>query len=156
MPLHSCGICNREASMQVSNEAKRKCIELFYEAIERKDVSILRQAVTPDWEYIPSLAGQPPGPDQMITVFADMAIALPDMRIEILDLLIDDHKIGVRAELTGTQSGPLLGIAATSKAVRFAIHSFHELRGNRVAKTWHLEDWMTLFRQLGEVPTRLS
>lgn len=138
--------------MQATNDEKRKIVELFYEAIERKDIALLRQAVTPDWEYIPSASGLAPGPDKMIPVFKDLAIAMPDMKIEILDVLIHDTKVGVRAEVAGTQSGPLMGIAATSKAVRFAIHSFHELRDDAIVRTWHLEDWLNVFRQLGELP----
>jgi predicted ester cyclase len=49
-----------------------------------------------------------------------------------------------------------MGIEATSKPVRFAIHSFHEMRGTLVAKTWHLEDWLGVFRQLGQLPPQLD
>jgi predicted ester cyclase len=50
----------------------------------------------------------------------------------------------------------LLGIAATEKPIRFAIHSFHELRDGLVSKTWHLEDWLSVFRQLDAVPQRVN
>jgi predicted ester cyclase len=78
------------------------------------------------------------------------------MHIEILDMLVQDDRVGVRAEVSGTQSGPLLGIAATEKPIRFAIHSFHELRDGLVSKTWHLEDWLSVFRQLDAVPQRVN
>ncbi len=81
---------------------------------------------------------------------------MPDMKIHILDLLIHGDRVGVRAEVTGTQTGKLLGIAATSREVRFAIHSFHQLRGNLIGKTRHLEDWLSVFRQLGELPKQLD
>jgi predicted ester cyclase len=139
-----------------NNAATRETVDLLYRAFALKDIALLRQAVTPDWEYIPASAGQLPGPDKMIPVFAQMSAALPDMQITILDVLIHDNRIGVRAEVTGTQSGPLMGIAATSKPVHFAIHSFHEIRDGRIAKTWHLEDWLSVFRQLGEMPPKLS
>ncbi|WP_253189923.1 ester cyclase [Paraburkholderia fungorum] len=92
----------------------------------------------------------------MAAIFHNIAAALPDMKIEIHDLLIHGDRVGVRAEVTGTQAGPLMGIAATSKPVRFAIHSFHEMRGGRVAKTWHLEDWLTVFQQIGQLPRALD
>src|SRR5215471_4911560 len=125
---------------QLTQAAAREAIERLYRAFSTKDVALLREAVSPDWEYLPEPPGQKPGPDQMIPIFADLAGALPDMRIEILDMLTQDNRVGVRAEVSGTQSGPLLGIAATKKPIRFAIHSFHELRDGRVSKTWHLED----------------
>ena len=140
----------------LTQSAAREAVERLYRAFATKDVALLRQAVTPDWEYVPEPPGQKPGPDQMIPIFADLATALPDMRIEILDLLMQDDRVGVRAEVSGTQSGPLMGIAATKKPIRFAIHSFHELRDGRVSKTWHLEDWLSVFRQLDAVPPRMN
>lgn len=134
----------------------RATIERLYQAFSRHDLELLRTVVTSDWEYLPEPQGAAPGPDQMAAIFQNIASALPDMKIEIHDLLIHGDRVGVRAEVVGTQSGPLMGIAATSKPVRFAIHSFHEMRGDRVAKTWHLEDWLAVFQQLGQLPRQLD
>jgi len=78
------------------------------------------------------------------------------MDIQILDVLIHGNMVGVRAKVRGTQSGSLMGIAATSKRIEFAIHSFHEFRDERIAKTWHLEDWLSVFHQLGTLPPSLN
>ncbi|WP_158938525.1 ester cyclase [Burkholderia sp. S171] len=132
--------------------ATRDVITRFYRAIELADIPLLRTAVTSDWQYLPSASGQPIGAEQIAPMLANLVHALPDMKITLLDVLIHDAMVGVRAKVTGTQSGPLMGIPATSKVVDFAIHSFHELRDDRIAKTWHLEDWLGLFRQIGELP----
>ncbi|MFM0209766.1 ester cyclase [Paraburkholderia sediminicola] len=134
----------------------RQTIEGFYRAVEQRDVALLRTVVTPDWEYIPEPPGAAPGPDQMIPIFANIATALPDMKITILDVLIHDDRAGVRAEISGTQTGALLGIAASSKHISFAIHSFHQMRGSLIEKTWHLEDWLSVFRQIGQLPPTLE
>lgn len=140
----------------VAEAETRAKIERLYEAFSHHDLELLRDVVTADWEYLPEPKGAAPGPDQMAAIFHNIAAALPDMKIEIHDLLIHGDRVGVRAEVTGTQAGPLMGIAATSKPVRFAIHSFHEMRGDRVAKTWHLEDWLTVFQQIGQLPRALD
>ncbi|SAL30996.1 polyketide cyclase [Caballeronia cordobensis] len=140
----------------LTQPAAREAVERLYRAFATQDVALLREAVTPDWEYLPEPPGQRHGPDQMIPIFEDLASALPDMRIQILDMLVQDNRVGTRAEVSGTQSGPLMGIAATKKPIRFAIHSFHELRDGRVAKTWHLEDWLSVFRQLDAVPQKID
>ncbi|MEI5997128.1 ester cyclase [Paraburkholderia bengalensis] len=139
-----------------TESATRHTIEQFYHAFSAHDISLLRQVVTADWEYIPEPPGAAPGPEQMSKVFTNIATALPDMKITILDLLIHGDRVGVRAEVSGTQTGDLLGIPATSRQVRFAIHSFHQLRDGMVAKTWHIEDWLSVFRQLGEPPKRFE
>ncbi|CAB3751223.1 ester cyclase [Paraburkholderia solisilvae] len=135
-----------------SEQAAQETVERFYQAFSSKDISLLRQVVTSDWEYIPEPPGAVPGPDQMSKIFENIATALPDMNVHILDLLVHGDRVGVRAEVTGTQTGTLLGIAATSKHVHFAIHSFHRMRDGLIAQTWHLEDWLAVFRQLGELP----
>ncbi|KLU24187.1 ester cyclase [Caballeronia mineralivorans PML1(12)] len=144
------------ASNEVEHAAARDTITRFYRAIEHADISLLRTAVTSDWQYLPGASGQPVGVEQMAPMLADLLHALPDMKITLLDALIHDTMVGVRAKVTGTQSGPLMGIPATSKPVDFAIHSFHELRDDCIAKTWHLEDWLGLFRQIGELPPGLA
>ena len=79
-----------------SEDITRQAIDAFYRAIEQRSVESLRKVVTPDWEYIPEPAGVAPGPDQMIPVFADIAAALPDMKVTILDLLVHGDRVAVR------------------------------------------------------------
>jgi ketosteroid isomerase-like protein len=134
-------------------DIRRDIIVPFYTAVARRDMPLLRTLVTSDWAYLPPYTDGVVGPDLMLPIFADICAALPDMKFDVLDVLIHDDKVGVRARVTGTQSGALLGIAPTSKSVDFAIHSFHELRAGRIAKTWHLEDWLGIFRQIGSMPT---
>ena len=133
--------------------AVRQTVERFYHAVSEKSVTLLRDVVTPDWEYLPPPAGAvTSGPEQMTQMFDDLAKGLPDMKVTIVDLLVSGHRVGVRAMVSGTHHGELFGIAATSKKVEFAIHSLHELRGDVIAKTWHLEDWLSAFRQIGQSP----
>ena len=70
----------------------------------------------------------------------------------IHDLLQLPGQIAVRAEITGTHQGELFGIAATGKQVSFRLHEFHQLDGQRITTTWHMEDWFGLFMQLGQFP----
>lgn len=136
--------------------AVRSTIDVFYQAFAAKDIDLLRTVVTDDWEYIPEPPGVRHGPDQMIPAFEHMARSIPDMQITILDLLIHGDRVGVRADVSGTQAGELFGVPATSKQIRFAVHSFHELRGNLIAKTWHIEDWFSAFRQIGTLPASMD
>jgi hypothetical protein len=131
----------------------RAAIDKFYRAFEQKSLALLGEAVTSDWVYIPPPSdGAPPGPGQVSKLFEELSRGLPDLKVEILDLLISGDRVGVRARIKGTHHGHLLGVAPSSLPVDFAIHSFHQLRGDRIAKTWHLEDWYTAFKQIGRLP----
>jgi ketosteroid isomerase-like protein len=71
-----------------SEQAVQDTIERFYLAFSTKDIALLSQVVTSDWAYIPEPPGAVPGPEQMSKIFENIATALPDMKVHILDLLI--------------------------------------------------------------------
>ena len=132
--------------------AERQAVETLYRAFSDKNPDLLDIAVTPDWDDIPLAPGQGPGPEGLKPIIRGFIEALPDVHITIHDLIQVPGRIGVRAEITGTHRGPLFGIPATGKKVSFRLHEFHELDGQRITRTWHLEDWFGLFQQLGAFP----
>lgn len=132
--------------------AERLAVEILYRAFGDHNPDLIDQAVTADWDDIPLAPGQQPGPASFKPIVQSFIDAMPDVKIVIHDLIQVPGKIGVRAEITGTHQGTLMGLAPTGKQVSFAIHEFHELEGGRVRRTWHLEDWFSLFRQIGQFP----
>lgn len=82
---------------EVTDDVARSALTVFYRAMSRKDISLFRTVVTPDWQYIPPSPGPVSGPDSMIPVFADLSYSLPDMDIRILDVLVHGDKVAVRA-----------------------------------------------------------
>lgn len=131
---------------------ERRAVERLYDAFSRHDPDLIDDAVTPDWDDIPLAPGQGPGPEGMKPVIRSVISAFPDVQIVVHELIQVPGKIAVRAEITGTHEGELFGIAPTGKAVRFRIHEFHALDGERITTTWHMEDWYGLFLQLGRFP----
>jgi predicted ester cyclase len=132
--------------------AERAAVERLYDAFSLKDPDLIDAAVSADWRDIPLAPGQGPGPEGMKPVIRSVIVAFPDVRIVVHDLLQLPGKIAVRGEITGTHQGELFGIAPTGKTVSFRIHEFHELDGQRITTTWHMEDWFGLFLQLGRFP----
>ncbi|WP_230492484.1 ester cyclase [Martelella alba] len=76
-----------------------------------------------------------------------------EFRIEILDVLAQGDRVAVRAAMSGVHQGELFGIPPTGRTFTVALHEFHEFRDGRVAKTWHMEDWFSLFNQIGAFPS---
>lgn len=131
---------------------EREAVENIYRAFSLQNPDLLDEAVTPDWQDIPLAPGQAAGPQGLKPVIRSFIAAFPDVQIVIHDLLQIPGKIAVRAEITGTHQGEFMGLAATGKFVRIRLHEMHELNGERVTKTWHMEDWFGLFMQLGKYP----
>lgn len=133
---------------------ERVAVETLYRAFSDNDPDLVDTVLAPDWEDIPLAPGQGPGPDGIKPIIRSFAQAFPDVRIVIHDMVQVPGQIAVRAEITGTHRGELFGIAPTGKQVRFRLHEFHALDGQRVTTTWHMEDWFGLFLQLGQFPTQ--
>ncbi|HDR9160066.1 TPA: ester cyclase [Burkholderia vietnamiensis] len=133
---------------------ERVAVETLYRAFSDSDPDLVDTVLAPDWEDIPLAPGQGPGPAGIKPIIGNFAQAFPDVRIVIHDMVQVPGQIAVRAEITGTHRGELFGIAPTGKQVRFRLHEFHALDGQRVTTTWHMEDWFGLFLQLGQFPTQ--
>lgn len=132
---------------------ENRAVQRLYDAFSLRDPDLIDEAVTPGWDDIPLAPGQGPGPEGMKPIIRSVIAAFPDVQIVIHELIQVPGKIAVRGEITGTHRGELFGIAPTGKAVRFRIHEFHALDGERITTTWHMEDWYGLFLQLGRFPT---
>jgi predicted ester cyclase len=134
------------------NPARRSAIECFYGALASHDFDRVDDALTLDWEDIPLAPGQAHGPAGIKPIFAMLVAAFPDLNVEIVDALADGDRAAVRVQCAGSHDGDLFGVAATGKPVRFALHEFHAFEGDRICRTWHMEDLFGLFAQIGAWP----
>jgi predicted ester cyclase len=146
--MHSTHLPTQESRLA----AERQAVYRLYDAFNLQDPDLIDAAVTPDWNDIPLAPGQEPGPAGLKPIVRTFTAAFPDVKITVHDMVQLPGKIAVRGEITGTHLGPLFGIAPTGKTVSFRIHEFHELDGERLTTTWHMEDWYGLFLQLGQFP----
>lgn len=71
--------------------------------------------------------------------------------------------VAARAEMRGVQEGDWFGVADTGQPFGVAIHEFHQIAGDRVVRTWHLEDWHGWLQHAGgrtiavaSLPTTMS
>lgn len=133
-------------------QTERQAVETLYRAFSENTPDLIDSVLAADWDDIPLAPGQEPGPAGVKPIIRSLAEAFPDLRILIHDMVQAPGQIAVRAEITGTHLGELLGIPATGKQVSFRLHEFHALAEGRIVTTWHMEDWFGLFLQLGQFP----
>lgn len=144
---------NSNTATHDSNEqVQRRAINLLYQAFSDQNPNLMDTAVTSDWDDIPLAPGQGPGPEGLKPIIRSVIEALPDVKIEVHELLLSGNRAAVRAEMTGTHRGTLFGIPATGRRVSVRMHEFHEFEGDRIKRTWHLEDWFGMFMQLEAFP----
>lgn len=60
-----------------------------------------------------------------------------------------DNKVVVRSEIAGTQRASFMGFPAKSRRMAIQAIDIHEFKDGKIVRTWHTEDWMTGYQQLG-------
>ncbi|WP_420006259.1 ester cyclase [Arenibacterium sp. LLYu02] len=132
--------------------ARMDALNLFYDAFSSGDGAELDHALTADWDEEPRNPGQDAGREPMKQFVAGVRQALPDMTIEIKDVVFGEDKVAVRAEMRGTHTKDFFGVAATGKSYAIRLHEFHSFEGSQIAFTWHMEDWFGFLNQIGAWP----
>ncbi|MFK4003354.1 ester cyclase [Qipengyuania sp. NPDC077563] len=132
--------------------ARLEALRRFYGAFSTGDAAQLDHAIAADWDEEPRNQGQEPGREPMKQFIAGVRQALPDLTIEIKDVVFGDEKAAVRAEMRGTHSQDFFGVTATGKPYAIRLHEFHTFHGTQIAYTWHMEDWFGFLNQIGAWP----
>jgi predicted ester cyclase len=116
----------------------------------RGDVrAIQEQVLTADYEscsgYLP---GECWGRDTSIKVVGNFVNSIPDMTFVIKELLVAGDRVIVRGEVVGTPAGELFGVPHTGKSFRMMAIDIQTIREGRIAKTFHVENWLSALQQL--------
>ena len=142
------------ASAQGLTEAKaREIIAPWYglfNVATRGDVkTIQEQVLTADYEscsgYLPSECW---GRDISIKVVSNFSNSIPDMKFDIKEVLVSGDRVVVRGEVTGTPAGELFGVPHTGKSFRIMAIDIQTVRDGRIARTFHMENWLSALGQL--------
>ncbi|MEY9894462.1 putative ester cyclase [Catenulispora sp. MAP12-49] len=138
-----------ESFMSV-DEARRISAPL-YEALNRpaeKNVSaLLAQACNDDYrsyhtneEFLTR--------DRLADVFKGMGEAVPDLAWEVVDIHVVDDMMVVRGRATGTPVKEFWGAAPTGRSFTTMAIDVFTVRDGKLAKGYHIENWMTALQQL--------
>src|SRR6476661_4971422 len=142
------------AAAQGPGEAKaREIIAPWYSLFNvatRGDVkAIQEQVLTPDYEscsgYLPSECW---GRDNSIRVVGGFAKSIPDMKFDIKEVLVSGDRVIVRGEVAGTPAGDLFGVPHSGKSFRIMAIDIQTIKDGKIARTYHLENWLSAMGQL--------
>lgn len=142
---------DQTAATGLSADEKRS-IETLYRAFSEQNPDLLDEACWPDWQDIPLAPGQEPGTAGFKKLMPYFFAALPDLKIEVDEIIGCSGRAGVRARMVGTHLGELFGVPASHRRLEIRLYEFHHFRDGRVSHTWHLEDWFGMFRGIGSWP----
>ena len=141
------------AAQGLSEARAREIIAPWYglfNVATRGDVKATQeQVLTADYE---SCAGYLPGEcwgrDTSINVVSNFSNSIPDMKFDIKEVLVAGDRLVVRGEVTGTPAGELFGVPHTGKSFRIMAIDIQTIRDGKIAKTFHMENWLSALGQL--------
>ncbi len=154
------------ASAQTLTEAQARAAiapwyQLFNQPVQGDMKTLQEQILTADydscWGYLP---GECWGREASIKVVGGFAKSIPDMKFDIKEILVAGirarakeilvagDRVVVRGEVTGTPAGDLFGVPHTGKSFRIMAIDIQTIREGKIARTYHLENWLSALRQL--------
>jgi steroid delta-isomerase-like uncharacterized protein len=80
--------------------------------------------------------------------------AFPDYHVDLEDVIVEGDKVVTRARITGTNTGPLLGMPPTGRPICIDAIDILRIDDGRVVEHWGIADGQTMVRQLGLPPAR--
>src|SRR3989449_5993281 len=75
------------------------------------------------------------------------------MKFVIKEILVSCDRVIVRGEVTGTPAGDLFGVPHTGKSFRIMAIDIQTIRDGKIARTYHLENWLSALGQRSEEHT---
>jgi predicted ester cyclase len=139
----------------VSTDENRALIQRLCEAFQTYwhsgDEGLIDPFFAPD--FLNHTPGMPPDLAGYKQVMSGFRAALPDLRITAEDLVAEGDKVGLRLDVRGTQTGTMMGIPPTGKAVAISELHLYRIDGGRIVERWALFDGLGLLQQVGAIPT---
>jgi ketosteroid isomerase-like protein len=122
---------------------------LFNQPVQGDMKTLQEQVLTADyescWGYLP---GECWGRDASIKVVGGFAKSIPDMKFDVKEVLVAGNRVIVRGEVTGTPAGDLFGVPHTGKSFRIMAIDIQTIQDGKIARTYHLENWLSALGQL--------
>jgi len=105
--------------------------------------------LTPGMSWHGGTVGTVTGRDNVAGLMTTVVTAIPDLHVEVKDIFGENNKVVVRVVVTGTQQGPLLGIPASGRPVRWDAIDLYHLKDGKISEEWAGEDFVAFLNDTG-------
>jgi predicted ester cyclase len=132
--------------------ATLKAAKAFYAFWDTGDRATLERAISPAFVDHTLPPGRPQGPEGPAFASASFRKAVPDLRVEVVKMVVAGDYVTVHMVFTGHFSGAFGPTSGKGQPIRFIATDLIRVRDGRVTDNWHIEDNLTFFQQAGLVP----
>lgn len=123
----------------------------YYSFWNTGDARYAETALAPDFIDTSLPSGRPQGPRGPILASQGFRKAVPDLKLEVEEMIVTADKVIGRLHFTGHFSGSFGERKGDGRAIDFMAVDIYTIKNGRIAENWHLEDNLSLMQQLGVV-----
>jgi steroid delta-isomerase-like uncharacterized protein len=142
----------RRGEVMDAETAKRFARERVEVLFNRGELDRVEEFVTPDFVNHEAWPGEDPGYEGFRLRLRRLRDAIPDIHMEVHEVLAEGDLVAYRATLSGTHEGPLLGIPATGRHFRVQHMHMLRMRDSKASEHWATRDDLGMMVQLGVIP----
>jgi steroid delta-isomerase-like uncharacterized protein len=106
-------------------------------------------------DYVRHDAGDPfpaRGPEDVKRIVTMLRRMLPDLRIQIDEMIAEGDMVVSRYTATATDTIGYMGMAPTGKTIRTSAMQMFRFRNGKIVESWAVRDDLGTLRQLGHAP----
>ena len=140
------------AAVAQASDDMRAAVRPFYETLlsnpNAKDLEAqAAKVVVEKWVSIPTPRG---GKDRagLVKTLKGFGKAIPDLKWDIQEMLVDGNRVIVRSIATGTPAKKVFGIEPKGKSFKIMTIDIHTVENGKITTSYHVEDWARAIRQL--------
>jgi predicted ester cyclase len=115
------------------------------------DESYAKLVLSPDFIDRTLPDGRPQGPSGPLQASKGFRAAVPDLTAEIDDMVVAGDHASVHLHFRGHFTGQFQNIKGEGQTVDFQAFDLYRVKNGRIVENWHLEDNLTLLKQLGAI-----
>lgn len=127
----------------------------YLEIFGQGNLALANELCAPDYlNHDPSAppSGWPRGPEGARAIATTYRTAFPDVQFTIADQIAEEDKVVTRWTGRGTNTGPLMGMPPTGRAMTITGISIERFVDGKIAEVWVNFDLLGMLQQLGAVP----
>ena len=133
------------------SEENKATVRRMFEAINARDFTALGNAMTDDMVEHEELPGLTPDKAGVLEFFRGIVAGVQGFRMNVEEIIAEGDRVSVRATVSGTHTGVLMGIPATGKELNVPMADYFRMQGGKVAEHWGVMDSGAMLMQMGIV-----
>lgn len=135
----------------MSKEQNIKAQQRLGELLTNRDIEHLDEVFDTNVVDHDPAPGQKPGVEGIKQFWTEFLTAFPDLALSPETLVADDDNVTVVLKVTGTHTGPLMGIQPTGKAVTVRGIQVGRFENGKLVERWGSTDQLGIMQQIGAV-----